>query len=52
MMLIMHTGKTTLLNALACRLDRNMKVTGDFRLNGKKYDRATLKKMAGYARQV
>ena len=42
------SGKTTLLNSLACRLDKGTKMTGEVRLNGKKYTLHDLKMNAGY----
>ena len=42
------SGKTTLLNALACRLDKGAKMSGEVRLNGKKYTLHDLKMNAGY----
>eukprot|EP01097_Dermamoeba_algensis_P005210 TRINITY_DN330_c0_g1_i1.p1 TRINITY_DN330_c0_g1~~TRINITY_DN330_c0_g1_i1.p1 ORF type:complete len:637 (+),score=136.07 TRINITY_DN330_c0_g1_i1:247-1911(+) len=46
-------GKTTLLNVLAKRTDlsRGSSTTGEVLLNGREYDRALLKKMAGYVMQ-
>ena len=38
-----RSGKTTLLNALACRLDKGTRVSGDMRLNGKPYGLGDLK---------
>jgi hypothetical protein len=41
-------GKTTLLSTLALRIDRmRMTVTGDMRLNGRKYNKSYLKNMSG-----
>ena len=42
------SGKTTLLNSLACRLDKGTKMSGELRLNGKKYTLHDLKMNAGY----
>lgn len=44
--------QTTLLNTLACRLDRNTKVSGELRLNGRGYTASELKKCGGYVMQV
>lgn len=44
-------GKTTLLNALACRTDIHCKVEGDIRLNGKKVTLAEIKKHCAYVMQ-
>jgi ATP-binding cassette subfamily G (WHITE) protein 2 len=45
-------GKTTLLSTLSLRLDPNyMDITGEFRLNGREYSRAHLKKMSAYVMQ-
>ncbi len=44
-------GKTTLLNTLACRLDRNQVTHAQVKLNGKDYSSAQLKRMAGYVMQ-
>ena len=46
-------GKTTLLSVLSLRLDtRRMRVVGDVCINGKKFNRTTLKNMSGYVMQV
>jgi ATP-binding cassette subfamily G (WHITE) protein 2 len=45
------SGKTTLLNSLACRLDKGSKMSGELRLNGKKYSMHDLKQHAGYVMQ-
>ncbi|CAF2346165.1 unnamed protein product [Rotaria sp. Silwood2] len=45
------SGKSTLLNTLACRLDVNTIVQGEMRLNGAPYDNAELKRIAGYVMQ-
>ena len=45
------TGKSTLLNTLACRLDVNTTVRGEMRLNGRPYAATELKKMSGYVMQ-
>jgi ABC-type uncharacterized transport system YnjBCD ATPase subunit len=45
------SGKSTLLNTLACRLDVNTHVTGEMRLNGRPYQSTELKKMSGYVMQ-
>jgi len=42
------SGKSTLLNCLACRLDKGAVMTGEVRLNGKKYGIHELKQNAGY----
>ena len=45
-------GKTTLLSTLSLRLDTNViDVEGDFRLNGAKYFKHTLKSMSAYVMQ-
>lgn len=45
-------GKTTLLSTLSLRLDTNViDVVGDFRLNGAKYSKHTLKSMSAYVMQ-
>ncbi|PNH04339.1 ATP-binding cassette sub-family G member 2, partial [Tetrabaena socialis] len=46
------SGKSTLLNTLALRLDRNMSVSGELKLNGQDYSNAELKKISGYVMQV
>lgn len=46
------SGKTTLLNTLAHRLDRNVKVTGEMRLNGKEFTQNDVKQVAGYVMQA
>jgi len=45
------SGKTTFLSALASRLDSKMTVSGDMKLNGKPYSKATLKSMSAYVMQ-
>ncbi|PNG99409.1 ABC transporter G family member 6 [Tetrabaena socialis] len=45
------SGKSTLLNTLALRLDRNMSVSGELKLNGQDYSNAELKKISGYVMQ-
>jgi ABC-type multidrug transport system ATPase subunit len=45
------TGKSTLLNALAFRLDVNVEVSGEMRLNGRPYANSDLKRMSGYVMQ-
>lgn len=46
------SGKTTFLSALSVRLDtQRMTQEGDISMNGKSYDRAKLKSMAGYVMQ-
>ncbi len=45
-------GKTTLLSTLSLRLDsKAMNITGTIRLNGREYDKATLKSMSAYVMQ-
>ena len=46
-------GKTTLLSVLSLRIDsQRMRVVGDVCINGKKFNRTTLKNMSGYVMQV
>jgi len=45
------SGKSTLLNTLACRLDVHTIVEGEMRLNGAPYDNAELKRISGYVMQ-
>ena len=45
------SGKSTLLNTLACRLDVNTVVQGEMRLNGAQYNNAELKRLSGYVMQ-
>eukprot|EP00245_Coleochaete_scutata_P004681 TRINITY_DN1751_c0_g1_i1.p1 TRINITY_DN1751_c0_g1~~TRINITY_DN1751_c0_g1_i1.p1 ORF type:complete len:601 (+),score=90.96 TRINITY_DN1751_c0_g1_i1:314-2116(+) len=45
------SGKTTLLNTLACRLDANTRVEGEYRINGSPYSNSELKKMSAYVMQ-
>jgi len=46
-------GKTTLLSVLSLRLDtQRMRMVGDVCINGKKFNRSTLKNMSGYVMQV
>ena len=46
------SGKTTLLSTLSLRLDPSkMDITGEFRLNGRKYSKAALKAMSAYVMQ-
>jgi len=45
-------GKTTLLSVLSLRLDtQRMRCVGDVCINGKKFNRSTLKNMSGYVMQ-
>eukprot|EP00798_Chlamydomonas_sp_ICE-L_P023416 gene23416-30690_t len=44
-------GKTTLLNTLACRLDRDTEACGEIRLNGMEYSNRELKCIGGYVMQ-
>ncbi|CAM6115385.1 unnamed protein product [Calypogeia fissa] len=45
------SGKSSLLNTLACRMDKSASVSGKIRLNGKEYTNADLKRMSGYVMQ-
>eukprot|EP01126_Amoeba_proteus_P060970 TRINITY_DN8131_c0_g1_i35.p1 TRINITY_DN8131_c0_g1~~TRINITY_DN8131_c0_g1_i35.p1 ORF type:complete len:617 (-),score=126.37 TRINITY_DN8131_c0_g1_i35:111-1895(-) len=45
------SGKSSLLNTLACRLDRGMKATGEMKINGRDYSRTELKWIGGYVMQ-
>jgi ABC-type multidrug transport system ATPase subunit/ABC-type multidrug transport system permease subunit len=45
------SGKSSLLNALACRLDPSFHVKGNILLNGKQYSNTDLKRMGGYVLQ-
>jgi ABC-type multidrug transport system ATPase subunit len=47
------SGKTTFLSVLSLRLDtQRMKMSGDIRINGRTYNKNTLKAMSGYVMQV
>lgn len=43
--------KTTLLNALSCRLDERSELSGEMRLNGRTYAATDLKRISGYVMQ-
>ena len=46
-------GKTTLLSTLSLRLDtRQIDISGDYTLNGRPYEKNTLKAMSAYVMQV
>ena len=46
------SGKTTLLSTLSLRLDPSkMDISGEFRLNGRKYSKSALKAMSAYVMQ-
>lgn len=44
-------GKTTLLNALSLRLNKNINITGELMINGKLYNKGFLKDMSAYVMQ-
>ena len=45
------SGKSSLLNALAMRLDHAVRMCGSLRLNGREYSRRLLKQCSGYVMQ-